>query len=452
MSAATVIRRRHSGAHGATLALADQLVSSASNFALGVLIARAGGAGALGAFGIAFVVWVAVLGVNRALVAEPMTVAGSTEDPGSQLGEGLSATLVLGVVVAAALALLGGALLLVGLPTGALLALAPWLPSLLAQEYFRLMAFRLQRPLQALISDIVFAATQAGVIVALYALDERSVAAFLTAWGMGATFAAAASFAMRGMRASDCRGGVAHLQGLWTRSRWFLAEFGTSFVAGQGYLLLLPILLSTAEFGVFRAGQSLIGPIVVLFLAGAGVGLPECVRRLRHNGVPGLTAYASRLTAVVVLVAGAYCGVVALLAAPLLRLTYGESFTDAAVITLLIAVTYIIAALPFGYGQALKAAEQLRLLWFLRAVSAAVSIVAMVVFVNAFGLVGAGWASIVTATTYTVGVLLGYHRMRRNRAIRAPQNRGCHRRPMRAVRDDDPVDELEAAARGRQHS
>lgn len=419
LSAATVIRQRYSRGRGATLTLADQLVSSASNFALGVLIARAGGADALGTFGIAFLVWLAVMAAHRGLVTEPMTVTGSTEDSDAQLGEGLSATLVLGVVVAGALTLVAGALLLLGIPAVALLALAPWLPSLLAQEYFRLMAFRLQRPLQALISDLVFAATQAGVIVALYVLDERSVAAFLAAWGIGATLGAAVGFAMCGMWASGCRGGVALLRGLWARSRWFLAEVGTSFVAGQGYLLLLPILLSTAEFGLYRAGASLIGPIIVLFRAGTGVGLPECVRRLRRDGISGLTFYAPRLTAVVVLLTVAYCGTLAILAAPVLRLTYGAPFTDAATITLLVAITYIVAACHLGYSAALKAAEQLKLLWSLRALSATVSIIAMVVLVNAFGLVGAGWAGIVTASTYAVGVLIIYRRMCRRQTIGA---------------------------------
>jgi len=442
MSAVLAIQqRRQRGGRGAVLTLADQLLSSASNFVLGVLIARAGGADALGTFGIAFLVWLAVMGANRALVAEPMTVTGSTDDSGAQLGEGLSATLVMGVVVAAALALVAGALLLLGVPTVALLALAPWIPSLLAQEYFRLMAFRMQRPLQALISDLVFAVTQAAAIVVLYVFDELSVAAFLAAWGMGATLGAVAGFAMCGVVANACRGGAAHLRGLWNRSRWFLAEFGMSFVSGQGYMLLLPILLSTAEFGLYRAGASLIGPVIVLFRAGTGVGLPECVRQLRRDGISGLTFYAPRLTAVVVLLAVAYCGTLALLAAPVLRLTYGAAFTEAAVITQLVAIAYVIAACSLGYGVALKAAEQLKALWSLRALSATVSIIAMVVLVNAFGLVGAGWAGIGTASTYAGGVLIMYRRMCKRQSIgTSGQPNHHHQHFTRGARGDDPVD------------
>src|SRR6476469_5533852 len=145
-SAAPALRRDRRifvGRSGAFLTLADQFVSSASNFALGVVIARVGGANALGAFGVAFVVWLAVLGINRAVVTEPMTVRGTPPGKGD-LVEGCAASLLLGVVAGVALAVVGGGLVLVGAQTGAfaLFALAPWLPTLLAQDYCRSMAFR----------------------------------------------------------------------------------------------------------------------------------------------------------------------------------------------------------------------------------------------------------------------------------------------------------------------
>lgn len=420
MSRVVRIRQRRFGdGRGATLTLADQLVSSASNFALGVLIARAGGADALGAFGIAFVLWLAVVGVNRALVTEPMTVGGSTEEADAELGEGLLASLILGVVVAVALALAAGALSLLGVHAVAVLALAPWIPSLLAQDYCRLMAFRLQRPGQALISDVVFAVAQGMVTIGLYVLDERSVPAFLAAWGIGASIGAVVSLAMSGTRMNRRHGGVAHLRQLWPRSRWFLAEFSTAFPASQGYLLLLPILLGTAEFGLYRAGASLIGPVVVFFLAGGNVGLPECVRRLRRDGMAGLHAYAQRLTASVVALTVGYCGAVAVLASPVLQLTYGEGFTGAAVITRLVAIDYMIAAIGFGFGMAMKAAGQMRRLWGIRAASAAISVAAVTVLAKSFGLTGAGWATVVTSLAYTVGVTAGYRRMRRSPPVGA---------------------------------
>jgi O-antigen/teichoic acid export membrane protein len=411
-------RPRSVGGSGAALTLADQLVSSGSNFLLGVLIARAGGADALGAFGVAFLVWLLVVGVNRALVTEPMTVIGSTESSQEELREGLLASVVLGLTVAAVLTLACGVVELARVGAVGVLQLVPWLPSLLAQDYCRGTAFRLQRPHQALLSDLTFAVVQAALTLGLLVLDVHSVAAFMAAWGIGATAGAAVGMGLVRIRLS-ARGGVARLRALWPRSRWFLAEFGTAFPADQGYLFLLPVLLGTAQFGIYRAGANLIGPVVVLFLAGGNLGLPECVRRLREGGMRGLADYTPRLTGAVLTVTVLYCCGVAVLAEPLLRLIYGEEFTGAAVVTRLVAGQYVLIAIGFGWGVAMKAANQMRQLWTMRVCSAGVSITGVIVLASRWGLFGAGLASIVAGGVYTVGVAVGYQRMRGRAAGRS---------------------------------
>lgn len=404
--------RRTRGGRGAAITLLDQLISSAANFLLGVVIARAGGADGLGVFGIAFLVWLAVVGINRALVTEPMTVTGSTDSRDAQLLEGLLSTLVLGLGAAALLGLSGAVLLVAGVDATALVAIAACIPSLLAHDYCRSTAFRLQRPERALYSDLTLVAVQVGATVALFALGTHGTASLILAWGLGASAGAVLGAALARIRPS-CRGGMAHLRALWTRSRWFLAEFGTAFPAEQGYLLILPLVLGTGQFGLYRAGAGLIGPIVVVFIAGGNVGLPESVRRLRSRGMPGLAAYAPRLTATITAVTVVYCGLVAVFAEPLLRLTYGAEFTDAVTVTRLIAAQYVIVALCFGYHQVVKAAGMMRQLWVMRVVSAAVSITVMLVLTNLLGLTGAGFASVVTGAAYTVGIAFCYLAMRR---------------------------------------
>jgi len=417
---------RIGGARGAGLTLADQVVSSASNFVLGVLVARAGGADALGTFGIAFLIWLTVLGANRALVTEPMTVDGSTEREDAQLREGMLASVVLGVGAAGLLVTVATALQLAGIDAVALVALAPWIPSLLAHDYWRGMAYRLQRPDHALSSDAVFAAVQGCITFALFALEVASVPAYLAAWGVGATAGAATGLCLARVRMTCKGGGLAHLRALWPRSRWFLAEFGTMFPSDQGYLLLLPLLLGTVQFGAYRAGTSLIGPALVIFVAAGNIGLPECVRRLRYQGMSGLAAYTPRLTGVVLALTILYCGTVALLAEPLLRLTYGEGFTDGVVVTQLVAAQFAITAVGFGYGVALKAAGQMRQLWVVRAATALVAIGGVIVLPSAWGLVGAGLVGVLAGVTYTVGVMAGYRRFHR-RASSIPSSGRLHR-------------------------
>jgi O-antigen/teichoic acid export membrane protein len=391
------------------LTLSDQFVLSAANFMLSVLIARAGGTEGLGTLGIAFLIWLAVLGTNRALVTEPMTVCKPSEGRQAQLPEGLLAALVIGVVAAVLVAGAGLVLALSGVGAVALLALAPCLPSLLAHDYCRGTAFRLHRPERALLGDVGFAAVQGVGSFALLVLDVSNVAAFMAVWGLGATAGAAIGIGLNRIR-PVVRGGVALLRELWSRSRWFLAEFGTAFPADQGSLLLLPVLLGTGQFGLYRAGTGLIGPIVVILIVGGNLGLPESVRRLRQDGVPGLASYAPRLTAAIVAVTVLYCSVVVVFAEQLLRLIYGEQFTGAATITRLIAVQYVLLALSSGFGQAAKAAGGMRQLWAARVVSAAVSVTAMVVLVEDFGLVGAGLASVTAGGAFSLGVLVVYRR------------------------------------------
>ncbi len=405
-------RRIGGGGRGAVLTLADQIVSSASNFIVGILIARAGGADALGAFGIAFLVWLIVLGANRALVTEPMIVGGSMDSGNAELQEGLLASLLLAVGGAGLLVVAGSVMGVAGLNPGAAFALAPWIPSLLVQDYCRSMAFRLQRPDRALINDVVFAVVQGTATLGLFLFHVGSVSAFIASWGIGATGGALVGLRQAHIRVTGC-GGTAHLRALWPRSRWFLAEFGTAFAANHGYLLLLPVLLGTAGFGVYRAGASLIGPVVVIFIAGGNVGLPQSVRQLRQGGIPGFAAYTTRLTSAVVALTVLYCGIMAIFAVPILRLTYGEKFTGGAVITQLTGADYVITAFGFGFGVAMKAAGQMGKLWVTRAVSAAVAITGVIVLANSFGLTGAGFAAVAAGAAYTGGVTVAYRRLRK---------------------------------------
>lgn len=409
MKSTTDVRREHSSGFRTAFTLADQLLSSASNFALGVLIARTGGPDALGAFSIAFLAWLAIMGANRALVAEPMIIMERGEGSESVADRGLSSTLLVGAAAAAALVLIGVALHFLGFPQMALLALTPWIPSLLAQDYFRWMAFRLQRPEQALVSDVVFVAVQATATWGLFAFGQPSVGAFIGTWGVGATVGAVVGFAICGGRVHIVRHGASHLGKLWSRSRWLLAEFTTSFVAAQGYLILLPILLSTREFGFYRAGSSLITPIALLFTVTLTVGLPESVRRLRTEGSSGVRAHAGKLTAAVVVLTFGYCGFVALAAPTLLPFVYGAEFAGASIITVLTAISYVISSTYVGYCIALKTVRRFQHLWMLRMVSATTSIIAIVLLAKSFGLVGAGFASIIADTVYAAGAFALYY-------------------------------------------
>ena len=68
-------------ARRASWSFGDQALSSLTNFALAVVVARAVTAEEFGAFGLAFSAYLLVLGLVRAVTAEPLLVRASHVEP-----------------------------------------------------------------------------------------------------------------------------------------------------------------------------------------------------------------------------------------------------------------------------------------------------------------------------------------------------------------------------------
>ena len=60
----------------AVLTLIDQGLSSVSNFAVGVVIARVVGASGLGGFALAYGAWLILAVLHRSLITDPMAISG----------------------------------------------------------------------------------------------------------------------------------------------------------------------------------------------------------------------------------------------------------------------------------------------------------------------------------------------------------------------------------------
>jgi hypothetical protein len=179
------------GSRLATITLIDQGLSSISNFAVGVVIARVVGASGLGGFSVAYAGWLVLAALHRSLITDPMAISGDvrTKGVGSAIEQGFAAELLLGMGGAVTLAAIGSTLwLLNDAAFGiAMLALAPWLPVLLAQDYWRWIGFLTRHPGRSLTNDIVFNCAMAAALVLSLAAHVHSIAAVVGAWGLGAT-------------------------------------------------------------------------------------------------------------------------------------------------------------------------------------------------------------------------------------------------------------------------
>jgi O-antigen/teichoic acid export membrane protein len=392
------------------LTVADQAVSSASNFVTGVVIARLTGATEFGDYALTLSIWLVVVGLHRALVSEPVIVRSSSDDSHPFLARGVGAELLLGTAVGLVVAAGGLAAAAAGSRVGVLmLALSPWFPVLLVQDYWRAMAFRAGHPGRALINDIVFAAVQFGAIAVFVPLGLRTAPAIITAWGLGATVGALLGFRWF-PGALSLREGWGVLRGVWDQSRWMLADFVTSFASDQAFVAFVALLLPRAEYGGFRAAYSLVGPAYVLGMAAGNIGLPGAARRSGPDQRDELHRYARRLTLGTAGSMGVYGLVVAVVARPLLTTVYGPEFAQYAPLVVLGAIWYTILGGALGQITALKATGKIRLLWRYRVLVAIGSLTSLIVLDHELGINGVGWAGVATGCYFALAVRLLYRR------------------------------------------
>ena len=174
----------------ALLTTTDQAFSSASNFVVGVAVARIAGPQGLGGFALAYGCWLVLAALHRSLVTDPMAIENDAVQPDApaRLSRGFASEVSLALAAAACLAVVGVPLFEEGQRTFglAMLAVIPWLPFLLVQDYWRWTGFMRREPGKALANDTVFNVVQ-GICFALVAIGRvHSVVAVIASWGAGA--------------------------------------------------------------------------------------------------------------------------------------------------------------------------------------------------------------------------------------------------------------------------
>lgn len=395
------------------ITLADQLVSSGSNFAVGVLVARLvqDDRAQFGAYMLAFTCWLCVVGLHRAIITEPIILRAS--GPGrdrDHLAEGVAAEFVFGSVASATLIGAGLVMTAVGEgPVGRPLAtLGCWLIPLLLQDYWRAMAFRQQRPWVALANDVSFAIVQLAVMAVLWFGEVRSVPWAVTAWGLGATTGAVIGFLEAGVHPS-LSGGWTLIREQWPSNRWLTVDFLTQFSTDQFYVLAVAALLGSAAYGGYRACLSLVGPATVIMLAGGNLGLPEISTHWNNGDHEAARRTARFLTLAVTGCITAYCGIVAIFSRQLLQI-FGDDYTQFANLARLAALAYVIYALVFGQLLMIKVAGQMRSMVGVRITVTVASLGIVAILTELLGVTGAGWTALAVACLFTAGVQTLYLR------------------------------------------
>ncbi|MFZ0249237.1 MAG: hypothetical protein WAL61_04775 [Acidimicrobiales bacterium] len=385
-------------------------MASGSNFAVGIVVARISGPAGLGAFALAYTVWILLTTLHRSLITDPMAIMGDMRGDEKEefVRRGFAADVTLGLMAAGIIAAVGSALLVVGQTTFGvgLLSVAPWIVVLDLQDYWRWIGFMQGEPKKSLMNDLLFNAVQALAFGAIFVVGLHSVFAVVAAWGMGAAVAALYGLRQFSVRPS-VRGGSTFLWSRWHTSRWLASERAASWGASQLYLVLAGVILGPAALGGLKAAQGLVaGPTTLVVNASGSFGLPEATKQYAERGWIGMLKV-SRFVTGAGLAASLACGVAVFLAAPtLLKLLYGPEFVKYAPCARLFAVSVVLSAFAVGPIITLTATRRVRPLFVLQLAKLAFAVAAVSVLAEAYGVTGAATAYLVMVALSSLAIML----------------------------------------------
>ena len=263
--------------------VADQAVSSLTNFAVSIYVARVLGATELGAFSLAYVTYGFMLNASRGLATDPLLVRYSGAEVPVWRKAVANCTGTAAVVgLASGVCAIVASLFLDGTASKAFLALGITLPGLLLQDSWRFSFFALGQGRQAFLNDLIWVVVLFPALFLLNRSGHADVFWFVFTWGAAAAVAAAVGpFQARVRpRLTRTREWIAHTRELGLR---YLLEGTANSASTQLRNYGVGLILGLSALGYVQASSTLMGPFMVIFFGMGLVTLPEATRILRRS-------------------------------------------------------------------------------------------------------------------------------------------------------------------------
>jgi len=367
--------------------VADQALSSLTNFATGVLIASTLAPLHFGAFSVAFAIYLVALNLTRAVASEPFAVRyGDVPDGEWRIGAAAaSGTAVVTGVVGAAFCLVG-ALLASGPLRPALMALAIAMPGLLLQDSWRFLFATGRRGSSAFAVDLT--ATVILLPLLLLLRDPPDAGLPVLIWGVAGLGAAAMAVALGRVR-PDVGRALGYVRSNADLARPFAGEAALGLAAGQTVTFVLGAAVGLEAAGAYRAAQLLLGPVQVLFMGLALIAVPEAVRLIARGRPPNRVA--ASISATLLLLIGLWTAAVLSVPAELGERVLGENWAPALPIVPPLALAFGGLVTAAGAGIVLRARAQARRSLGARAVDAVSGLIGGTMGAVAGGALGAAW-------------------------------------------------------------
>lgn len=370
--------------------VADQALSSLTNLALGVMVARSVSTRDFGAFSIAFLIYMSALGLSRALASNPLVVrfsTGSIEEWRAAARSAGGAAVALGVAVG--LGCIGVGLLLEGTLGAALPPLGLTLPGLLLQDTWRFAFFARSTGKAAFLNDLAWAAVLFPGLGALIAFGHSTVGWIVLVWG-GAAIVAALLGVLQAGTVPDPRAVWSWWRTHSDLSVRYAGEFAVASGANQSALYGIGAISGLASVGAIRGTALLLGPMNVLFAGLTLTAVPHGARVLLHS-TQRLYRTSVYLSAGIATIAALWGGVLLLIPSSAGRALLYETWAPARELVLALTIMTVGRGMTLGAIVGLRALAEPKRSLRARSISSAAVLVGGIVGVAIADAEGAAW-------------------------------------------------------------
>jgi hypothetical protein len=263
--------------------VADQAMSSLTNFGVSIYVARTLGTQEFGAFSLAFATYLILLAASRGLATDALAVRYSGVELGRWRRAVASAT---GTATTVGL-IAGAGCVVAGLwfrqSTGAaLLGLGLTLPGLLLQDSWRFAFFSAGKGRLAFANDLVWALALVPAMLVVVVSGHATVGWFMLAWG-GSAGVAAVVGAFQSRLVPRPTEAVHWLRQHRDLALRYLGESLSLSSASQIRLYGLAAIAGLAAAGSLRAAELLLGPLNTAIMGIALMAVPEAAVLLRRS-------------------------------------------------------------------------------------------------------------------------------------------------------------------------
>jgi O-antigen/teichoic acid export membrane protein len=266
-----------------TWGIADQAMSSLTNFLLSIVVARSLGAAQFGAFSLAYVTYGLAINASRGLSIEPLLIRFSGAIPPTwrratahSTGTALLVGLITGACALAAGRVAGGT-------TGlAFVALGLTLPGLMLQDSWRYAFFALGKGHHAFINDTIWAVILVPALLLLRLTHHTDVFWFVLAWG-GAANVAAAVAPLQARVMPNLMGATEWLSRHRDLGPRYLLENAGGNVSTTARTYAVSSILGLAAVGYMQAANTLLGPFTIILAGVSLFTLPEAAKLMRRS-------------------------------------------------------------------------------------------------------------------------------------------------------------------------